>query len=205
MLLLVTGLSCSGKSSVSKYLENKYPNQVTTISMDWFYKDLEEYTEDYNFDRPDAFDWERLESVVEWLVSGTTDVVMETRYNYATHRQEQYDPYLLSPKPIIVVEGILPMHSKKLLSMCNALIYVHAPIRECFERREIRDVEKRGKRMLEILYSWESHVVPTFKKYIEPFKNHEKTIVINNFDEKSFLSSENLKTLENKICNLKRG
>ncbi len=57
-LILITGMTGSGKSTLSKQIQSTY-NNITKISLDWFYKDIPDSINpsDYNFDDPIAIDW----------------------------------------------------------------------------------------------------------------------------------------------------
>lgn len=96
MLFVYSGIcggSASGKTTVAtKIIESLDVPWVTLLSMDSFYKvlnqkqhEMAERTE-YNFDHPDAFDFELLKMTLQRLKEGKkADVPI---YNFVTHSRE---------------------------------------------------------------------------------------------------------------------
>jgi uridine kinase len=48
------------------------------------------------------------------------------------------------------------------------------------KRRIVRDRDERGYDLADVLYRYEKHVMPSYVKYIEPFKSDADVIVPNN-------------------------
>ena len=178
-LVLVTGMSCSGKTTIAKKLGAMNP-AITVVSLDWFYK--ESTVSDaslVDFDHPDAFDWERVHMVLGLLLSGT-DVVISTMYNFQTLKHEPCEEFMLRSNKVILFEGIFVAHDSFSRERADFILFANTPIRECFNRREKRDTEELGREQHEVVYRWETLIVPSYKKYIEPYKKGAgKTILIN--------------------------
>lgn len=92
-MLGICGGSASGKTTVAaKIIESLNVPWVTLLSMDSFYKVLNEKQHDlagqneYNFDHPDAFDFELLLHTLQRLKEGKK--VEVPIYNFCTHRRE---------------------------------------------------------------------------------------------------------------------
>ena len=184
-LVLVTGMSCSGKTTIAKKLSLMNP-EITVVSLDWFYKETQSSTkredcELIDFDHPDAFDWERVHRVLGLLLSGI-DVIISTMYNFQTLKHEQCEEFMLRSNNVILFEGIFVAYDSFSRERADFILFANTPIRECFNRRERRDVEELGRDQHEIVYRWETLIVPSYKKYIEPYKKgngNGKTILIN--------------------------
>lgn len=92
-ILGICGGSASGKTTVAaKIIESLNVPWVTLLSMDSFYKVLNEKQHElasqneYNFDHPDAFDFELLLHTLQRLKEGKK--VEVPIYNFVTHRRE---------------------------------------------------------------------------------------------------------------------
>ena len=93
-LIGICGGSASGKTTVAKrIIEALDVPWVTLLSMDSFYKVLNEEQQElarkneYNFDHPDAFDFDLLIETLRKLKEGKrVDVPI---YNFVTHRREK--------------------------------------------------------------------------------------------------------------------
>lgn len=96
ILLFVLGIcggSASGKTTVAeKIIESLGVPWVTLLSMDSFYKVLNEKQHEiadrneYNFDHPDAFDFDLLIATLQRLKEGRK--VEVPIYNFVTHSRE---------------------------------------------------------------------------------------------------------------------
>lgn len=89
----ICGGSASGKTTVAeKIIESLGIPWVTLLSMDSFYKVLNEKQHEiadrneYNFDHPDAFDFDLLISTLQRLKEGRK--VEVPIYNFVTHSRE---------------------------------------------------------------------------------------------------------------------
>lgn len=93
MFLGICGGSASGKTTVAeKIIESLGVPWVTLLSMDSFYKVLNEKQREiankneYNFDHPDAFDFDLLINTIQRLKEGRK--VEVPIYNFVTHARE---------------------------------------------------------------------------------------------------------------------
>uniref|UniRef100_A0A8C8AYE9 uridine/cytidine kinase n=1 Tax=Otus sunia TaxID=257818 RepID=A0A8C8AYE9_9STRI len=122
------GGSASGKTTVAtRIIEALDVPWVVLLSMDSFYKVLDEGQQalaarsDYNFDHPDAFDFELLVSVLRKLKKGKS--VKVPVYDFTTHsrRREWKTVYGAN---VIVFEGILAFANKELLKLLDMKVFV---------------------------------------------------------------------------------
>ncbi len=177
----ITGGSASGKTSFLNRLVHSFsPNDICLISQDNYYKPIEEQPQDMNgvpnFDTPDSIDLQTYKNDIAALKSGKTVERLEYTFN-----NPNVKPKLLvfNPSPIIIVEGIFVFYFQELAKLLDLKIYIESRESTKLKRRIIRDKVERGYDLDDVLYRWEHHVIPTYEKYISPFK-HEADVVIPN-------------------------
>ncbi|XP_053917670.1 uridine-cytidine kinase-like 1 isoform X2 [Cuculus canorus] len=166
------GGSASGKTTVARrIIEALDVPWVVLLSMDSFYKVLDEGQQalaarsDYNFDHPDAFDFELLVSVLRKLKKGKS--VKVPVYDFTTHsrRREWKTVYGAN---VIVFEGILAFANKELLKLLDMKVFVDTDSDIRLVRRLQRDIMERGRDIVGVIKQYHKFVKPAFEQYIEP-------------------------------------
>uniref|UniRef100_A0A8B9F6K5 Uridine-cytidine kinase n=1 Tax=Amazona collaria TaxID=241587 RepID=A0A8B9F6K5_9PSIT len=166
------GGSASGKTTVAtRIIEALDVPWVVLLSMDSFYKVLDEGQQalaarsDYNFDHPDAFDFELLVSVLRKLKKGKS--VKVPVYDFTTHsrRREWKTVYGAN---VIVFEGILAFANKELLKLLDMKVFVDTDSDIRLVRRLQRDIMERGRDVAGVIKQYNKFVKPSFEQYIEP-------------------------------------
>ncbi|CAG11268.1 unnamed protein product, partial [Tetraodon nigroviridis] len=143
------GGSASGKTTVArKIIEALDVPWVVLLSMDSFYKVLsaEEQiraaSNDYNFDHPDAFDFDLLTDTLRKLKQGKS--VKIPVYDFTTHgRQKEWKT--VYGASVIIFEGIMAFTDKKLLQLLDMKIFVDTDSDIRLVRRLRRDITERGR------------------------------------------------------------
>ncbi|RKX47826.1 MAG: uridine kinase, partial [Thermotogae bacterium] len=87
-----------------------------------------------------------------------------------TYRRESGISKLFSPRPLIIVEGILILHNEELRELFDFSVYIDAPADERLIRRIERDTRERGRSIESIITQYRKFVAPAFKSFIEPQK-----------------------------------
>ena len=82
--------------------------------------------------------------------------------------------------PIIIVEGIFVFHFKKMQPLLDLKIFLDAKENLKVIRRIKRDRVERNYPLDDVLYRYEHHVMPTFEKYILPYRDEADNVVNNN-------------------------
>uniref|UniRef100_A0A8B9BMW0 Uridine-cytidine kinase n=1 Tax=Anser brachyrhynchus TaxID=132585 RepID=A0A8B9BMW0_9AVES len=166
------GGSASGKTTVAtRIIEALDVPWVVLLSMDSFYKVLDEGQQalaarsDYNFDHPDAFDFELLVNVLRKLKKGKS--VKVPVYDFTTHsrRREWKTVYGAN---VIVFEGILAFANKELLKLLDMKVFVDTDSDIRLVRRLQRDIMERGRDIVGVIKQYNKFVKPAFEQYIEP-------------------------------------
>ncbi|KAK6188111.1 hypothetical protein SNE40_004362 [Patella caerulea] len=168
----ISGGSASGKTTVArKIIEALDVPWVSLLSMDSFYKVLNKEQHDqaarneYNFDHPDAFDFELLIATLRRLKEGK--IVEVPIYNFQTHSREPTEKTIYGAN-VVIFEGILTFYSKELLQMMDMKIFVDTDSDVRLARRLIRDINVRGRDLEGVLHQYNKFVKPAFEHYIEP-------------------------------------
>uniref|UniRef100_A0A674MMV0 Uridine-cytidine kinase n=1 Tax=Takifugu rubripes TaxID=31033 RepID=A0A674MMV0_TAKRU len=166
------GGSASGKTTVAnKIIEALDVPWVVLLSMDSFYKVLNPEEEElaakneYNFDHPDAFDFELLVNVLRKLKKGKS--VKVPVYDFTSHcrRKEWKTVYGAN---VVIFEGILAFANKELLKLLDMKVFVDTDSDIRLIRRLKRDISQRGRNISGIIKQYNKFVKPAFEQYIEP-------------------------------------
>ncbi|MCO5248866.1 MAG: uridine kinase [Chitinophagales bacterium] len=199
-LIGVTGGSGSGKTTFINKLKDIFSEeQICFLSMDNYYKPREIQEKDenneYHFDLPSSFKRKDFARDVKKLMNGEVVRLMEYTFNnpLASAREVVY-----RPASIIIVEGIYVLYFEEIVKLLDLRIYLDAHEHLKLIRRIKRDAEERNYPLEDVLYRYEKHVFPTFKKYIEPTK-FQADIIINNNENLDGAIKMVMPFLENKI------
>lgn len=190
-LLGVAGGSGSGKTFFSEALMQQLQKSCGShiceiVYQDNFYIDQSHRFDcdggAVNFDHPDSIDFKLLAEHLKILKSGLATEI--PTYDFSTHKRKN-ETLLISPKKIIIVEGILIFHSEIVRSLFDDLIFFETPEELRFERRLERDVNERGRTPNGVREQFYKQVKPMHDQYVEPSKQFAGTIVndVGNFDQ----------------------
>ena len=145
----VCGGSASGKTTVAnKIISELGVPWVTLLSMDSFYKVLNEKQHEqaalneYNFDHPDAFDFDLLLKTLKRLKE--MKKVEVPIYNFVTHRRESKTVSMYGAN-VIIFEGILAFHMEEIRDILDMEIFVETDSDVRLARRLKRDISMRGR------------------------------------------------------------
>lgn len=181
-LVGITGGSASGKTLfLEKLLRSFDPEEVCLISQDNYYKPRHMQPIDpqgvLNFDTPFSIDFEQYAADIRKIQSGETVYREEYTFNNAFKKPKMLT---FASAPVVVVEGIFVLYYPELTDLLDLKIFLDAKDHIKLKRRIIRDKVERGYDLDDVLYRYEMHVMPTYEKYIEPFKNDADLIIPNN-------------------------
>jgi len=177
----ICGGSASGKTTVAnKIISELGVPWVSQLSMDSFYKVLNEEQHqlaalnEYNFDNPDAFDFELLFETLQRLKEmKKVDLPI---YNFMTHRRETKTVSMYGAN-VIIFEGILAFHMEAIRNILDMKIFVETDSDVRLARRLKRDISNRGRDIHGVMQQYENHVKPAYDRYIAPTMTYADIIV----------------------------
>jgi len=178
----ITGGSGSGKTSFIRHLKERFAkDEVCFVSQDDYYLPRKKQVKDdrgvHNFDRPASIDKTAFFADLKDLLAGQT--VTRARYTFNNSKAPK-ESVVMRPAPILVVEGIFVFHFKKVRSLIDLKVFLHAKENLKVIRRIKRDQLERNYPIEDVLYRYEHHVLPTFEKYIQPYMDLADLVVNNN-------------------------
>ena len=177
----VYGGTGSGKTTIVEKIVSEFPSSdIQVISQDSYYKDNSDLSFEercgLNFDHPDAIDFELLYQHVLALKNGET--IQQPVYSFQTHNRTA-ETISISPKKILIIEGILILNYPKLRSFFDLKVFVDARSDMRMERRVSRDISERGRTPEEVLKRYMNTLKPMHQQFIEPMKIHADFIIEN--------------------------
>ena len=143
----IAGASASGKSLIASTIYNELrakvgDHQIGVITEDSYYKDQSHLTMEErvktNYDHPNALDHQLLSEHLEQLMRG--EAVNIPTYSYTEHTRTA-DVEVMTPKKVIILEGILLLTDPRLRNLMHASVFMDTPLDICLLRRAKRDVE----------------------------------------------------------------
>ncbi|AYV14018.1 uridine kinase [Shewanella algae] len=179
----IAGASASGKSLIAKTIFEELcrdlgTDQIGVINEDAYYRDQSHMSMDErvktNYDHPKALDHELLGTHLVALKLG--QAVDIPCYSYAEHTRTS-DTLKMTPKKVIILEGILLLTDPKLRELMDASVFMDTPLDICLLRRLTRDVAERGRTMESVISQYQKTVRPMFLQFIEPSKQYADIIV----------------------------
>ncbi|MGE4321384.1 MAG: uridine kinase [Acholeplasmataceae bacterium] len=181
MLILVSGGSASGKSTVvQEILEKAGLDEVIILKHDDYYLDQSnlplEKRYETNYDHPDSFDNELLFNDLQKLLEFKP--IDKPVYDFVKFTRSDKIEHIL-PKPVIIVEGILILDNQQIRDLADIKLFVEADEDTRFIRRLLRDMNERGRSLESIINQYETTVKPMFHKYIRPTKRFADVIIPN--------------------------
>lgn len=180
----ICGGSGSGKSHFLEKITQYYgPDDLCLISQDDYYRPIEEQRKDengmINFDLPESFNEPLLFDHIRRLLLGET--IQKDKYNF---NNPAIKPCLLTykPSPLTIIEGIFIFHYQRIASLLDIKLFIDSDEKIGLNRRISRDGPERAIAMEEVLYQWNHHVMPSYRKYSLPYRN-AADIIIHNSDK----------------------
>ncbi len=181
-LIGITGGSGSGKTTfLADIVQSFSKEELCVISLDDYYHPREKQAKDdlgvSNFDLPTSIDSKAFLADIQKLLNGQ----IVTRKEY-TFNNDEKAPKILTfrPAPILIVEGLFIFYFPEISELIDLKVFVEAKENLKVIRRIKRDRIERNYPLDDVLYRYEHHVLPTFEKYILPFKPTADLIINNN-------------------------
>mmetsp|Transcript_8683 Transcript_8683/g.9790 ORF Transcript_8683/g.9790 Transcript_8683/m.9790 type:complete len:450 (-) Transcript_8683:216-1565(-) len=167
-LVGVAGGSGCGKTTLCNKLREVIENKsLLILSFDSFYIPMADPSQahNYNFDAPEALDFDAAYEVVKTLMRGEDAEVPV--YNFKTHQREK-DTVRVSSAEIILFEGIFTLYDKRIRDLMNLKLFVLVDDDERLARRILRDTKERGRTIDGVLLQYHRFVKGSFEEFVHP-------------------------------------
>ncbi len=175
----IAGGTGSGKTTVTNEIYNSFGrDKIAFLHHDSYYKDqshkpFEERVKT-NYDHPDSLETDLLIKHIRELQAGNK--IHAPIYDFSQHtRTKQTEEF--SPKPVILVEGILIFVDKTLRDLFDIKIFVDTDSDVRFIRRLKRDISERGRNVQSVIDQYMQTVRPMHLEFVEPSKRYADVII----------------------------
>lgn len=174
----VAGGSASGKTEIVKTLKKHFEDKIEIIEHDNYYFAHDNLTMDerasLNYDHPQAFETDLLIEHVKKIINNE-EIDIPT-YDFTIHTRSS-DTLKESPKPIVIVEGILVLENEELRNLMDMKVFVDCDGDVRLKRRITRDLVERNRTIESILTQYMETVKPMHELFVEPSKKFADLIV----------------------------
>ena len=178
LVIGIAGGTGSGKTTLMKNLIQRFEGNVTVLSHDNYYRRNDHLTYEercrINYDEPAALETDLMARHLDLLRRG--EAIDCPVYDFTQHNRSS-QTIRITPKKVIIVEGILIFENQPLRDLMDIRIFVDtdADVRLC--RRIKRDVNKRGRSLESVLLQYQQTVKPMHEKYVEPSKKFAHIVI----------------------------
>lgn len=178
LVIGIAGGSGSGKTTLTNQIAAKFPEEVTVIKHDNYYKKHDEMSYEersrLNYDHPNAFDTDLMIRDLKRLKQGET--IECPVYDFTIHNRSK-NTLTITPGKVIIVEGILIFENKELCDLMDIRIFVDTDADVRIIRRIQRDVMERARSLESVIGQYMNTVKPMHEQFVEPSKKNASLIV----------------------------
>ena len=178
LVIGIAGGSGSGKTTLTNQIAAQFPEDITVITHDNYYKQHDELTYDersrLNYDHPNAFDTELMIEHMKQLREGKS--IECPVYDYTIHNRSK-NTMTIAPSKVIIVEGILIFENQELCDQMDIKIFVDTDADVRIIRRIRRDVMERARSLDSVINQYIGTVKPMHEQFVEPSKKNASIIV----------------------------
>ncbi len=174
----IAGGSACGKTTIVNKIKDYFGEDIVVISHDAYYKAHDEL--DYeqrsklNYDHPSSFDTDRMVSDIKILKKNQE--IKVPVYDYTIHNRTM-ETIKVTPKKVVIIEGILILENKELRDLMDIKVYVDTDADERLMRRMKRDMIERARSVDSVLQQYAETVKPMHEQFVEPSKKYADIII----------------------------
>ncbi len=177
ILIGIAGGSACGKRTLLNEIKQEIKDyKVCVISLDSYYKDLPKDTNisEYNFDLPQAFDFELLLNHIKDLRNGKT--IEMNLYDFKENKKGNIKTKIESC-PIIIIEGIFAFYDSRIRNLMDLKIFIDTDSDIRLSRIIYRDISERGRDLLTSIERYHKFVKPGYEEFVAPTRKYADIII----------------------------
>lgn len=179
MIIGIAGGTGSGKTTLTRRLQEIFGEDVSVVYHDNYYKRLDELTYEercrVNYDHPDSFDTHLMVEDLKRLASG--QVIHSPVYDYTIHNRSN-QTVEVRPAKVVIVEGILIFENKALRELMDIKIFVDTDADVRILRRILRDVKERERSLDSVISQYLTTVKPMHEQFVQPSRQYADIVVL---------------------------
>ena len=179
LLVGIGGGTGSGKTSLAIGIQERVgADRCLLLAQDAYYKDgsslSPEEQEAINYDHPEAYDTSLLVQDLRDLKAGRP--VPHLTYDHGAYSR-RVQPDALTPKPLVILEGILVLAEEALRRLMDIKLFIDADADVRILRRLDRDIQERGRSFESVQRQYLESVRPMHLEFVEPSKRYADLII----------------------------
>lgn len=178
LIIGVSGGSCSGKTRLGNALADTLGGAGCAVMLqDDYYHSQPDAQQDnlkFNFDHPDAIDFELLARDLASLKQG--EVIHSPHYDFASHTRVAGREKMIAPQPVVLLDGILILTDPGVRAVLDYAVYIRCPRDQRLARRLRRDVAERGRSPDNVVAQFDSQVEPMHQQFVAPSAVHADAV-----------------------------
>ena len=179
MIIGIAGGTGSGKTTLTRRLQDTFGEDVSVVYHDNYYKKYTGMTYEQraalNYDHPDAFDTGLLVSDLKKLAAG--EAIHCPVYDYSIYNRSE-ETVEVRPTRVIIVEGILIFADQALRDLMDIKIFVDTDADVRILRRILRDVKERGRSLDSVISQYLTTVKPMHEQFVQPSRQYADIVVL---------------------------
>ena len=177
ILIGIAGGSACGKLTLLNEIKSQITEfKICEINMDSYYKEVPKDTnlKEYNFDTPQAFDFELLFNHIKDLRNGKS--IERNVYNYKENKMSN-DKIKIESCPIIMIEGIFAFYDSRIRNLIDLKIFIDTDSDIRLSRIIYRDIYERGRDLQTSIERYHKFVKPGFEEFVAPTKRYADIVI----------------------------
>ena len=188
-VIAVTGGSGCGKTLFTKLLIERLPKSVV-LPLDSYYFDKPEQIPigQYDFDVPNAFDFDLFRLHIEKMFSGNP--IQKPSFCYNSGKRLSACT-LLKPNEYLIIEGLHVLLYPDIRNKISFSFYLESPLDVAVSRRCLRDISEHSMTADHSINQYLKFVRPVFFEIIQPTKKFANIVVENKLDSRLDLFIDN--------------
>ena len=179
MVVGIGGGTGSGKTTLADLIRKRMGmGSIAFLAHDAYYRDQKHLTPEerakVNYDHPDSLETDLMVRHIQQLLRG--QAIEMPVYDFSTHSRKTETVHV-SPKPVILVEGILIFVEKELRDLFDMKIFVDTDADIRLIRRLLRDIQERGRTLQSVVDQYLRTVRPMHLEFVDASQRYADIII----------------------------